>query len=74
MGSNETKSPNDAVCKVTALRAGRPGFESWHGQEICLLQNVHTRSGPTQPPVRPVLSLGEGGEVDGALNWPLSDT
>lgn len=68
MGSSETKSPNNVVGKVTGLRAGHSGFESWHGLKIFLLQNVHIRCGPKQPPVRPVLSLGEEGEVEGALN------
>jgi hypothetical protein len=52
MGSSDTKSPNSVVGKVTRQRAGHPGFESWLGQEVFLLQNVQTDCGPMLPPVR----------------------
>jgi hypothetical protein len=49
MGSSDTKSPNGVVGKVTRQRAGHPGFESWLGQEVFLLQSVQT---DCVPPVR----------------------
>jgi hypothetical protein len=52
VGSSDSKSPNNVVGKVTRQRAGHPGFESWQGQEVFLLQNLQTGCGPTLPPVR----------------------
>jgi hypothetical protein len=37
--------------RLDGLRAGRAGLDSGQGQDVSLLHNVQTGSGPTQPPI-----------------------
>jgi hypothetical protein len=54
------------------LRAGRPGFDSWKGQDFYLLDSVHTGSGalPASYLIDKEGDFPEG-KAAGSWSWPL---